>query len=279
MGIEINKKKILKNARVKTKEYFKVILSKSNLGMLVAMVALPILFPLILSLVCDEGMYVYSFTTQQGCLMIAFLAVLIGVIDSNQEICKERALIKREYMTDMPLSSYTLSKFFVQMIICLIQSILYVVMLFVVFDVPATSVTFMGSAIEIFLTVFLIMYAANATGLACSALAKDGVMASYLFSVVLAFQLMFSKIIFELEGFWDKLSYISLTRLGVEALASISDVNNMNYSAKSEFPYAMDMFESTAGHIVKIWLGLIVMIVALWALSTLLLRRVKNDKR
>ena len=48
----------------------------------------------------------------------------IGMLNAIQEICKERVVLKREYMTGLSLSAYVLSKAVVLGILCLVQSVL-----------------------------------------------------------------------------------------------------------------------------------------------------------
>ena len=50
--------------------------------------------------------------------------IWIGLFNSIQEICKERNILRREYMTNLKLPVYIFSKFFVQAIIGAVQAVL-----------------------------------------------------------------------------------------------------------------------------------------------------------
>lgn len=50
--------------------------------------------------------------------------IWIGMFNSIQEICKERVILKREYMSNLKLPCYMMSKFVLRALLGLIQSII-----------------------------------------------------------------------------------------------------------------------------------------------------------
>ncbi|MGN1123146.1 MAG: hypothetical protein ACI4RR_02285, partial [Eubacterium sp.] len=65
--------------------------------------------------------------TQTGLFMLVCVAIFVGICNSIQEICKERNILKREYMTNLKLTSYVSSKLIIQAFVCAAQMILVLV--------------------------------------------------------------------------------------------------------------------------------------------------------
>ena len=71
--------------------------------------------------------------------------IWIGLFNTIQEVCKERAILKREYMGNLRLSGYVLSKYIVQGIICLIQATLLTTIFLNLLEHTAKGGTIWGS--------------------------------------------------------------------------------------------------------------------------------------
>ena len=80
---------------------------------------------------------------------------------------------------------------------------------------------------EYYITILLIMYAADTMGILISCLVKKAEVASVMAPYILIVQLIFSGILFTLKGFAENLSVVMLSRWGMEALGSISNLNSM----------------------------------------------------
>ena len=105
------------------------------------------------------------------------------------------------------------------------------------------------------------------------------VMAPY----ILIVQLIFSGILFTMKGGAEKLSYLMLSRWGMEALGSISDLNELPLKIQLEVPgvehEAESMFTHTAGHLWLVWGVFLVFILAFAVIGNLVLFRVSKDSR
>lgn len=100
---------------------------------------------------------------------------------------------------------------------------------------------------------------------------------------VLIVQLLFSGILFNLEGAGEKISYCTVSRWSVEGLGSIARLNKLSLRLQEDFPMleheAESFFKASEMHVVKTWGILAGMTVLLMIIGTVLLRRIAKDSR
>lgn len=97
--------------------------------------------------------------------------------------------------------------------------------------------------IEILFTIWLTVVAAIAMGFIISSIAKSGDKAMTAAPFVLIIQLLFSGILFNLEGM-AKISYCTVSRWSVEALGSIARLNKLELKMQADFPMLEHKAES-----------------------------------
>lgn len=231
--------------------------------------------------------------TQTGLFMLVCVAIFIGICNSIQEICKERNILKREYMTNLSLGSYVVSKLVVQAVVCAVQMIL-VVFIFSLFVrdkiLPDTGVIFSSIWLEYYITMFLLAFAADTMSLVISSIVKNSATANTFIPIILIIQIVFSGVLFDMNGIMDKLSYLMISKWGISALAATSGLNdsqliflieNPSFQLQlgSEMSTVESLYSSTAGNLLMIWGVLLAFIVIFSVVCRLLLVKVKNDKR
>ena len=100
---------------------------------------------------------------------------------------------------------------------------------------------------------------------------------------ILIVQLLFSGILFKLEGITDLISFATISRWSVEALGSIVHLNDLEYRMMKDFPQivhdAESIFEISKAHLLQSWGIMIGMIVICLLVSGLLLINLKNEIR
>lgn len=234
-------------------------------------------------------MFVHYDGTKSACFVIVSAAIWGGLFNSIQVVVRERENIKRDYTAGLRLRCYTASRAVAQFVLCLIQSILLTCGFVGVEwkygnELPGSGVI-MGSALmECWITIILLTFAADAMGLFLSSLVRKPETANVMAPYILIVQLIFSGILFKMEGGAEILSYAMLSRWGMEALGSISDVNELPLRIALEknivIPHeAEDMFLRTAGHLLLVWLVLILFSAFFLVLGNLALHRVAKDTR
>lgn len=251
--------------------------------------AFPVIAALITVWIAGENMFVHYDGTKSACFVIVSAAIWGGLFNSIQVVVRERENIKRDHAAGLRLRCYTASRAVAQFVLCLIQSILLTcgfvgVELKYGNELPGSGVI-MGSALmECWITIILLTFAADAMGLFLSSLVRKPETANVMAPYILIVQLIFSGILFKMEGGAEILSYAMLSRWGMEALGSISDVNELPLRLTLEtglsIPHeAEDMFLHTAEHLLLVWLVLILFCVLFLVLGNLALHRVAKDTR
>ncbi len=252
------------------------------------------LIALLLSLVAGDNVFEMTFLSQQMLFCLSCAAVWVGLMNSIQEICKERGILRREYMSDMRLDSYIASKLLVQSGLCFIQSLLTVTVFALVVGMPIGGAIGNAPFIEILITIFFVMVSSSALGMLVSSIAKNPDRAMVFAPILLIPQLLFSGILFTLEGATNIISWFCASRWSMQALGNIADCNKLldayyrrilstQYSGQQlenmVEQYIVPMYEHSPWNLILTWLVLIFTIAVLAGICLLTLRSVKNDKR
>ncbi len=250
---------------------------------LLILLAQPVIIALLLNVVADDKIYHIYEPTQSMMFSLSCSAIWIGLFNSIQEICKERVIVKREYMASLKLPIYILSKYLVQYALAAVQAALLMgVFALLVGEFPE-GIWFGNFFFEMYVTVLLTILASMSIGLLISALVKSGDKAMTLAPFVLIIQLLFSGILFKLEGIGKTVSYATISKWSVAALGSIVDLNNLELRMQSEVPYLThefeEIYEHTGANLVGNWLVLVGMTTLFLALSTAALTTIRNDAR
>ena len=240
----------------------------------------------------DDQLEVFG-GTQTGLFMLVCVAIFVGICNSIQEICKERNILKREYMTNLRLGSYVISKLVVQAVICAVQMIV-VMLIFYLFvhnkTMPEKGVILSSIWLEFYITMFLLAFAADTMSLVISSIVKNSATANTFIPIILIVQIVFSGVLFEMKGFMDTFSNLMISKWGIAAFAASTGLNdsqaiflieNPSYQLQlgSEMSIVQDIYQRTPANLLKIWGILLVFIIVCSVLCRILLVRVKKDKR
>ncbi|MCC8066462.1 MAG: ABC transporter permease, partial [Clostridiales bacterium] len=171
-----------------------------------------------------------------------------------------------------------LSKFFVQTLLAVLQSFIMAGIFSLLIGMPEGGILAENPFFEVWVTVFLTIEASMALGFIVSSLVKSGDKAMTLAPFVLIVQLLFSGILFELEGAGEKIAYFTISKWSVEALGSIVDMNSLP-NRLGVLNEAKDIYDPTAAHLFSRWGILAVMLLICGIGCTLLLRSLSRDSR
>ncbi len=231
--------------------------------------------------------------TQTGLFMLVCVAIFVGICNSIQEVCKERNILKREYMTNLNLGAYVSSKLIIQALLCALQMILVLVFFAVSVSskqVHSSGVIFGSVWVEYFVTMFLLCFAADTLSLLISSIVKNSSTANIFIPVVLIVQIVFSGVLFDLGETVENFAYLMFSKWGIAGLAITSHLNNGRVQFLLDFPnYELqlgpsmakvnDMFISDKLNLLLVWGVLILFIIIFSVLSILVLKRIKKDTR
>ena len=256
---------------------------------LIISLCFPVAAAIVTIWIAGKDMFVNMESTKSACFILVCAAIWGGLFNSIQVVVKERAMIKRDYVSGaLRISCYTISRSVVQLALCFVQSLILFLSIQGVHlvygnDLPKEGVIFSGPMVEYFITIFLVMYAADAMGLMVSCLVKSEQLASQLSPYILIVQLLFSGVLFEMKGASSSVSALMLSRWGMEALGNISDLNSIKSQIAAQIPQYVtpvdEAFEHTPEHLWTTWLILVLFCVVPLVAGNFLLHRVKKDTR
>lgn len=268
-----------------------------------------LLFPVIAAVVtvwiAGEDMFNTYESTKSACFILVCAAIWGGLFNSIQSLVKERENIKRDYVSGaLRIECYMASRAVIQFVLCMFQSLVLTVSIPAVkwiYGNPMPEAGLFGGPVllEFYLSLFLIMYASDALGLLISSIVKKEELASKLAPYILIAQLLFSGVLFKLEGAANILSGVMVSRWGMEALGSICGLNGTDtriYTGlveegaqpglcpcgileslqHSEFEEA---FESTGGHLAMTFFIMFLFVAVPLVVGDIMLHKVKKDGR
>jgi len=208
-------------------------------------------------------------------------AFWVGMLNAIQEICKERTIMKREYMTGLSLSAYVSSKILVLGVLCLIQSLMITGVFSLLVGLPEEGVM-IHPFIELLITIFITAVASSAMGLFVSSLFNNADRAMTVAPLLLMPQILFSGLIFELSGATKIISWIAVCRWSMEGLGTTANLNSLPLQLQQQgimIPHdAEDFFEFTASHMLASWGILIGFSVLFLVLARIVLSGVGKEK-
>jgi len=187
----------------------------------------------LISSVLSSDMFTYDTATWSGFFAVVSACIWIGIFNSIQTICKERAIIKREHRTGLHISSYVISHLIYQAVICIVEAALLLVITALFLEYPSRAL--LGSVyLEYFITYFLVTYAADILGLAVSSFVKSPATAMTVMPFVLIVQLIFSGALFTLNGPMQYVADLTISKWGLNATCTSADYNNLESTEKAE---------------------------------------------
>lgn len=270
----------LRQIRVLSARYLKLLLNDRQ-RLLLLLLQAPVLAFLI-SLVKDGNQYYEASVTKALLFALTCSAFWLGMLNSIQEICKERVILRREHMTGVHLIPYVLSKFVVLGLLCLVQTAMLVGVFASQVGTPDAGVLW-HPTLEYMITGFLTALASVATGLFISSLFRNPDRAMTVAPLMLMPQILFSGILFELEGATNSISYFAVSRWAMEGFGTTANINEMKLimnigGQRQEYSLvAQDFFTYTKEHLFTVWGLLAAFVLVFGALSVINLRKVRKN--
>ncbi|WP_052891174.1 FHA domain-containing protein [Thermogemmatispora carboxidivorans] len=216
---------------------------------------------------------------QKILFIMAFAAVMFGCINGAREIVKEAPIYRRERAVNLGIIPYMFSKIAVLGLLCLLQSLVLVVM--VDLKAPFHQGVFLPVGLEIYITMALTSLAGLMLGLTISAIAPNNDRAMSFVPIVLIPQVIFSGIIFALNGpLMQFLGSFFAARWAMAALGSSIGLHGDKLGA-DDFSFHGTLFPTYSGHsqaeavfhLLLTWFALALMSVILALLIAYFLKR------
>jgi len=217
-----------------------------------------------------------GFDAQKYLFIMAFAAMLFGTINGSREIVKEAPIYRRERTVNLGIAPYMFSKIVILGILCLLQSAILV--LAVNGIAPIQQGILLPALLEVYITMALTSLAGLMLGLTISALAPNNDRAGILIPIVLIPQVIFSGLLFNLNGpILQAIGALFAVRWGMAASGSSVGLHGDKLGADG-FSYKGTLFstfsqEEATIHLLICWLALIVMILFLGIAIAYFLKR------
>lgn len=255
------------------------VLFNDRVRLLLILLQAPLL-ALLISFVADGNQFEQYEMTKSLLFSLSCSAFWIGILNSIQEICKERVILRREYMTGLSLRAYITSKVLVMGLICIVQSALLAGVFCAAVGLPDEGVV-MEAFLELWLVTFFTAFSASATGIFVSAMFKNADRAMTVAPILLMPQLLFSGLIFKLEGATKVISWIAACRFSMEGYGTTANLNSLDLKLQQQgMPLqhvAEDFFDYTGAHFWFAVLMLAAFVVVFSLLAALILRNIKKN--
>ncbi|MBQ4226248.1 MAG: ABC transporter permease [Oscillospiraceae bacterium] len=200
----------------------------------------------LVSTVVAKNMFLSMEGTQIGAFAITCICIWNGCFNSIQVICRERPIVKREHRSGLHITSYISAHMIYQAFLCLCQTgITIVVLRYAKVQFPAESFVSGSVTVDLFITIFLVSYAANMISLFVSSIVRSTTTAMTFMPFFLIFQLIFSGGFFELSGNLETVSEYTVSRCGLNALCAQGNFNNLKMSSSWTALYKLRNLEVT----------------------------------
>lgn len=273
------KKRRLHQLFVLSSRYSKLVVNDGQ-RLLLLLLQAPLL-ALLISLVADGKQFEQYEMTKSLLFALSCSAFWVGMLNAIQEICKERTVMKREYMTGLSLSAYVSSKIIVLGVLCLIQSLMITGVFGILVGLPEEGILTHPFA-ELFLTTFFTAAASTAMGLFVSSLFTNADRAMTVAPILLMPQILFSGLIFKLSGATEYISWLAVCRWSMECYGTTANLNELPLKLQQEgilLPHEAEaFFDFTVSHILTAWGILIGFAVLFLVLARAVLSGIGKEK-
>lgn len=270
-----NKQSVLKQTKILSKRYWEL-LKNDKQRMLLLLVQAPLL-AILIYLVSDGKQFEEYEMTKAVLFALSCCAFWIGILNSIQEICKERVILKREHLTGLKITSYICSKFVVLGGLCLVQSLLLIGVFSGLVGITSYGTT-THAFIKMLITTFMTSLSATAMGLFVSSLFKNADRAMTVAPILLMPQILFSGLVFKLSGISKSISIFVNCRWAMEGYGTIANLNKLTLKMQETVPTlqheAESFFTYTRAHLITSWGILAIFTIGFAILSGLALRNV-----
>ena len=209
------------------------------------------------------------------------VAIWLGLSNAIREIVKENAIYFRERLLNLGLIPYIVSKLLIRGGLALLQTLLITLVVLIIFEAPNSEL--ISWSLGFAITTFLTLLASTSLSLMLSAFVKTENEGNGILPLVMIPQIIFSGVLFTLEGWSGKLSWLMLSRWSIGAYGSLANVNAMasqpnavlNAEMLDQIFEASPVYDATWGNLTLNW-GILIAHTLIYAIVALIVLRQKD---
>jgi hypothetical protein len=172
----------------------------------------------------DDTFSVFE-NTEAGIFAMICGCIWTGLFNSIQTVCRERAIIKREYRTGLHISSYVAAHMVFELVQCIVEAIVLVIVFALFRDLPDHGVIFDWMWLELLISFTLITFCADCLGLLVSCVVKTENAAMTVMPFILIIQLVMCGFMFVLPDYAEGIKEVTISKWGLSAICSSADVD------------------------------------------------------
>lgn len=206
------------------------------------------LLAILIGIVATTSIFTAQVYTNVMMFALTCAGFWVGMFNTIQEVCKERQILRREYMTGLSLTAYLSSKMIVMAVLTFIQSLLLVITLLATVSIkfslmdPAEELVIpegvlgIGGVPEILISVYFTALSSAAMGLLVSSLFSNPDRAMTTAPLLILPQILFSNTLIQFNEenvILVAVSNFITSRWSLLGLGFTTDVNNL-YSAVAD---------------------------------------------
>ncbi|MBQ3392978.1 MAG: ABC transporter permease [Lachnospiraceae bacterium] len=181
----------------------------------------------LVTFVVGSNMFVTQEGTTMGTFALTCVCVWNGFFNSIQVVCRERDIVKKEHRAGMYLSSYILAHIVYQLILCLLQTLITLLICGIAgVKFPGQGIITPWGIVDMGITILLVTYAADVMALMVSCIVKTTTAAMTVMPFLLIYQLIFSGSFFDL-GAADPIKLTTISHWGTDCLCAIGRYNEL----------------------------------------------------
>jgi ABC transport system ATP-binding/permease protein len=267
-----------------TQRYFSL-LSRDRVNLGLALFTAPVAIGLINFALRDKDPFILGAKTEASvpglALQVLFVftcaELWVGLSSSSQEIVKEAAIYLRERLVNLRILSYIGSKVTVLALLAIFQTLLILLTISIGFKSPPTGL--ISWQLGIIINTFLTLTASFSLGLLVSTAVGNSTQANGALPLLLLPQIIFSGVLFKLEGVGAFISSLMLSRWAIGAYGTIVNVNallpkELQNDNLNDLPFPTGIaYKQTWGNLSQNWLMLLVHITVYLAIATWIQKR------
>ena len=182
----------------------------------------------LVTFVVGANMFVTQEGTDMGTFALVCVCVWNGFFNSIQVVCRERDIVKREHRAGLHITSYVAAHMLYQLILCLLQTMVTLLILKIAgVKIPVQGTFMPWGILDAGITILITTYAADMMALMVSCIVRTTTTAMTVMPFLLIFQLVFSGGFFQLSGIADKVKYVTISHWGMNSLCAIGRYNEL----------------------------------------------------
>jgi ABC transport system ATP-binding/permease protein len=270
--------------KIFTQRYFSL-LSRDRVNLGLALFTAPAGIGLINFALRDKDPFILGAKADVGlpglALQVLFVftcaSLWVGLSSSLQEIVKEAAIYLRERLVNLRILSYIGSKVTVLALLAIFQTLLILLTISIGFKSPPTGL--ISWQLGIIINTFLTLTASFSLGLLVSTAVGNSSQANSALPLLLLPQIIFSGVLFKLEGVGAFISSLMLSRWAIGAYGTIVNVNallpkELQTDNLKDLPFPTGIaYKQTWENLSNNWLMLLVHITVYLSIATWLQKR------